>query len=245
MGKQFLQRTESRGGVSENVKTPGAPHRSLFFSLLLVACFFFTIFSATSLYAGQLRPTNHSVFQQHARIAVFQGIRDSTDYSNVSYSGNSYWDNQCGFWNRGGYNPHCDSAQPSNSGIPIVGVILLTGGFVAIISIVRFFVRQLWKRRQLFNKDRPKTRERPVSGQPENREVAGLNGWQRLGVCLSVPWVIFVFLFFMAANSQQPSPQFGWAIATALISLAGLWILAYLILFAVRWVWAGFSNSHD
>lgn len=114
-------------------------------------------------------------------------------------------------------------AKPPDLYMPVLGVFcaIVIGGLVSFI------------------------RRRRLRQSPKTNSGRRLNGWQRLGVCLSVPWVIFVFLFVVNVEPRHPSPLLWLPIEVALISLVGLWVLAYLLVFAVRWVLAGFSNPYD
>lgn len=71
-----------------------------------------------------------------------------------------------------------------------------------------------------------------------------LNGWQRLGVVLSIVWVIIGLLFDpLEIFSSHIS---NWEkIIILLITVLFWWVGAYAALFAFRWVRKGFEGNHE
>ena len=97
-----------------------------------------------------------------------------------------------------------------------------------------------------------------------------LNGWQRIGLVLSALWGLFVTVFFAFEYGgggifdtrprfintllDDPSfldsfslflggpPKFVMVLVTVVLPVVGGWLLAYVVVWTLKWVMAGFKE---
>lgn len=74
-----------------------------------------------------------------------------------------------------------------------------------------------------------------------------MNGWQRLGVIFSALWALWVVgvVLWAGANNELKSGFATEFLAVLVLPFAIAWPLVYLVIFAVRWVRAGFLSNKD
>ena len=80
-----------------------------------------------------------------------------------------------------------------------------------------------------------------------------LNGWQRIGVALSVLWGAFIASLVVYENLQpqrfthQPKPGIGELVFGPLmfivLSILGGWLLVYAAIWTIKWIMAGFNSK--
>lgn len=69
-----------------------------------------------------------------------------------------------------------------------------------------------------------------------------LNVWQRLGVVLTIGWLALAPIYVAINTDDQEYGFFYWwliGLAAYTIMAVIVWGLIYIVIFAVRWIWAG------
>jgi hypothetical protein len=75
-----------------------------------------------------------------------------------------------------------------------------------------------------------------------------LGGWPRIGVVLSVLWIIGFWAWaFLTHNPRWGSfieaVDIKFLVLLTLVVLALFWILGAVIFWTIRWIWRGFAGS--
>ena len=74
------------------------------------------------------------------------------------------------------------------------------------------------------------------------RFLNSLNGWQRVGVILSICWFVYLSIWVLIEPGRPPSPLQFFLMFTAPVFL--LWVTPPALLFVYRWVVDGFKKGN-